>query len=276
MTGPGWLISCSFSIIINDTKHNKEQLTFPVYIHFGAERVLLHAVTEVLSFFIAFRYYLFLKKKQGDAISKDNRLWIILGAALGALLGSRLLGGFENPQELFSSANPWLYLYQNKTVVGGFLGGLWGVELVKLCVGERQSSGDLFTFPMLLGLILGRIGCFSMGIYEETYGLPTHWITGMNLGDGLRRHPVSLYEIGFLLLLWTGLRMAGRRWELANGAQFKLFMIGYLLSRFTLDFIKPHYTFAFGLSTIQLACLVGLLYYYRYLYQPKRLLKTYA
>ncbi|WP_118976048.1 prolipoprotein diacylglyceryl transferase [Taibaiella koreensis] len=251
-------------------------MTFPVYIHLGGEQVLLHAVTEVLSFFIAFRYYLYLKRRQGDEIGKENRLWIILGAASGALIGSRLLGGLENPPGLMHSGHPWRYFYENKTVVGGFLGGLWGVELVKRCIGERRSSGDLFTYPMLLGLILGRIGCFSMGIYEETYGLPTSWITGMYLGDGLLRHPVSLYEIGFLVLLWISLALLEKKYGLATGARFKLFMISYLLFRFLLDFVKPHYTFFFGLSSIQLACLVGLLYYYRYLYQPKRLLKIYA
>ena len=237
---------------------------------------MLHAITEVLSMFVAFRYYLYVKKRQGDAIEKDNRLWIVLGAALGALLGSRLLGGLENPPELMRSNNPLLYFYQNKAVVGGFLGGLWGVELIKLAIGERRSSGDIFTYPMILGLILGRIGCFSMGIYEETYGSPTSFFTGMNLGDGLKRHPVSLYEMLFLILLWIAMIRLERKYTFVSGARFKLFMMAYLLFRLLLDFIKPHYTFPFGLSTIQLACIAGLCYYYRYLYKPKLLLESYA
>ena len=38
-------------------------------------------------------------------------------------------------------------------------------------------------------------------------------------------------------------------------------MIAYIAFRFFLDFIKPHYTFSFGLSTIQVTCIVGLIYY---------------
>ncbi|WP_040680227.1 prolipoprotein diacylglyceryl transferase [Niabella aurantiaca] len=251
-------------------------LEFPVYLHFGTHRILLHMVTEIASFFIAFRFFLYLKRKQGDTISGMNRLYILLGATLGALLGSRLLGGLEDPIALQRSASRLHYFYLNKTVVGGFLGGLAGVEVIKKIIGERQSSGDLYTYPMILGLIIGRIGCFSMGVHEETYGLPTSLFTGMDLGDGLERHPVALYEIVFLGCLALGIRHISRRFALGSGALFKLFMIGYLLFRFLLDFIKPHYTWAVGLSSIQIACLLGLLYYFRYIIHPKRLLIHHA
>ncbi|ANH83634.1 diacylglyceryl transferase [Niabella ginsenosidivorans] len=231
-------------------------------------------VTEIAAFFIAFRYYLYLRRKKGDAISGLHRLYILLGATLGALLGSRLLGGLEDPIALQRSTSPLLYLYANKTIVGGFLGGLAGVELAKKAVGEKQRSGDLYVYPILLGLVIGRIGCFSMGVYEETYGLPTTAFTGMDLGDGLMRHPVALYEIGFLVVLWWLIRWASRRYPLDNGALFKLFMVGYLVFRFLLDFIKPHYTWAIGLSSIQVACLLGLLYYIRFIIHPKKLLTT--
>lgn len=233
-------------------------------------------VTEIASFFIAFRFYLYLKRKQGDTISGMNRLYILLGATVGALLGSRLLGGLEDPEALQRSSSWLQYFYLNKTVVGGFLGGLAGVEVIKKLIGERQRSGDLYTYPMILGLAIGRIGCFSMGVHEETYGLPTHFFAGMDLGDGLPRHPVALYEIAFLACLALGIRSISRRLTLDKGALFKIFMIGYLLFRFLLDFIKPHYTWPVGLSSIQIACLLGLLYYFRYIIQPKRLLTHHA
>lgn len=233
-------------------------------------------VTEIASFFIAFRYYLYLKRKKGDSISGLNRLYILLGATLGALIGSRLLGGLEDPAAMRQSGSALKYFYANKTVVGGFLGGLFGVEGMKMLIGEKQRSGDLYTFPIILGLIIGRIGCFSMGVYEETYGLPTNLFTGMDLGDGRLRHPVALYEIVFLMGLWIFIKQLSRKYPLAEGAQFKIFMISYLLFRFLLDFIKPHYTWAIGLSSIQIACLLGLLYYIRYIISPKKLLKTYA
>jgi prolipoprotein diacylglyceryltransferase len=251
-------------------------MQFPVQVHIGSLSVPLHAVLETTGLFIGFRYFLFLRIKQGDVIAESNRVWIVIAATFGALLGSRLIGALENPVAWAQAQQPIVYFYQNKTVVGGFLGGLFGVEVLKKWIGEKQASGDLFIFPMMLALIIGRFGCFSMGVYEETYGTPTAFITSMNLGDGVLRHPVTLYEIAFLVLLWSALIQIKHSLHLRNGALFKLFLISYLLFRFFLDFLKPHYTFAIGLSTIQITCFAGILYYLPYLIQPKKLLAAYA
>ncbi|PSL48775.1 prolipoprotein diacylglyceryltransferase [Chitinophaga niastensis] len=248
-------------------------MQFPVYISLFSLHFPLHAITETLGMFIGFRYFLYLRLKQSDHIDNSNRIWVILGAIFGALFGSRLLGTLENPPGLLHADNLLFYIYQNKTIVGGLLGGLIGVELIKKGIGESMSTGDLFVYPLILAMIIGRIGCFTMGIYEETYGLPTSLPWGMNLGDGLLRHPVSLYEIVFLILLWQTLAFIGRRYTLVNGARFKLFMIAYLIFRFLLDFIKPGYRFAFGLGSIQLACLAGLIYYLPTVVFPSRLIQ---
>ena len=216
---------------------------------------------------------MYLKKKQGDIIASPNRLWIVIGATLGAFIGSRLIGGLENPVEMMQSKNLFVYFYSNKTMVGGLLGGLAGVELIKKQISEKTASGDLFTFPIILALIIGRIGCFGMGVYEATYGLQTHLPWGMDLGDGVARHPVCLYEIIFLIFICLLLSILNRKYVLQNGAAFKIFMISYLLFRLLLDFIKPHYTFSVGLSTIQLVCLAGLFYYYRYIVHPQKLIR---
>ncbi len=234
---------------------------FPVEISFGNTKIPLHAITEIAAFFIGYRYYSYLKKMQGDSIVSENRLWILIGAIFGALLGSRLVGALENPPALFNAKYIWLYIYSNKTVLGGFLGGLFGVELIKKMIGEKHSSGDLFTYPIILALIIGRIGCFSMGVYEETYGTVTTFFTGMNLGDALLRHPVSLYEIVFLILLWIGLIQVEKKYTLAEGARFKIFMVAYCVYRFSQEFIKPSYPVLIGLSTIQITAIIGLLYY---------------
>ena len=236
-------------------------MTYPYHITIGHSSILLHTIFELLAYFAGFRYYLFLKKRRGDMIPSGNRTWIIIGAIFGALIGSRLLGGLENPPDLMKSGNWPMSFYQNKTVLGGLLGGLWAVEITKKIIREKQSSGDLFVYPLLLALIVGRIGCFSMGVYEETYGIPTTLPWGMNLGDNYIRHPVALYEIIFLAGLWACLALYEKKKILENGMLFKIFMISYLIFRFLLDFIKPHYTWAFGLSSIQVVCLIGLMYY---------------
>jgi prolipoprotein diacylglyceryltransferase len=224
---------------------------------------LLHLIFETLAFVVGYRYFLYLRARQADPIADHRRTWIFIGAAIGALAGSRILGLLEDPQALLGGKEPWYRLLQYKTMVGGLLGGLAGVELVKLRMGEKRSSGDLFTYPLILGIMIGRVGCFFNGTYEPTFGLPTTAWTGMDLGDGIQRHPVVLYEIAFLGLLWASLVQVERRWQLREGLRFQLFMIAYLGFRFFFEFLKPHHPIATNLSAIQFACLAGWLYYGR-------------
>lgn len=245
--------------------------TFPIQLQVGANAVSLHGILEAIGIFLAFRYYLLLRRQNGDAISSEHRIWIVIAAALGAVLGSRIIGALENVPQWMTAPDKLQYFWGNKTLVGGLLGGLFGVESVKKLIGEKQRSGDLFVEPLLLGMIIGRIGCFTTGIYEETYGVPSNLPWAMDLGDGILRHPVVLYEISFLIFLWIAIRKARKQWHLEPGSAFKLFMIGYLAFRFLLDFIKPGWRYAFGLGSIQLACLGGLIYYSRYLIKPRSL-----
>lgn len=252
-------------------------MDFPVYIKIGGSSILLHALLEPIAFFTGFRYYLYLKKKKGDAISSGHRTGIIIGAIFGALAGSRLVGGLENPDQFYREGSILLHFYVNKTVLGGLLGGLFGVELSKKIMGEKKASGDLFVYPIILALIIGRIGCFSMGIAEDTYGLPSNAAWAIDLGDGVPRHPVTLYEILFLILMWFLLRVLSGKIALRSGSLFKLLMIGYLVFRFLLDFIKPHYTYITGLSAIQTTCILGLIWYLPYIIAPRKLvMKVYA
>lgn len=220
----------------------------------------VHLVLEYLAFFIGFRYYLFLRRRSTDAISTTNRLSIILGAALGALIGSRLVGFLENPMVEFSKEN-LIELLNAKTIMGGLFGGLLGVELAKKIVGETQRSGDLFVFPIIIGIFIGRVGCFLSGINEFTYGKATSSIFGMDLGDGVLRHPTSLYELVFLIVLFIALNYTKNKAILKNGELFKWFMILYFGFRFFIEFLKPNVFYVFGLSTIQILCLICLLYY---------------
>jgi phosphatidylglycerol:prolipoprotein diacylglycerol transferase len=222
----------------------------------------IHLILEYLAFFVAFRYYLNLRRNAVDAISTSNRLSIILGAIVGALLGSRIMGFLENPVVDLSEVS-FIQLYETKTIMGGLFGGLLGVESVKRIIGESQSSGDLFTLPIVVGIFIGRIGCFLAGTNEFTYGITTSFITGMNLGDGLNRHPLALYEMVFLALLFILLRNQYRKNQNQNGLLFRLLMISYFGFRFIIEFIKPNTFTLLGFSSIQWLCILCFVYYRR-------------
>lgn len=226
---------------------------------FGS-KVNVHLILEYAAFFIGFRYYIYLKKHSQDPISSTNRLSIIIGAIFGAFLGSRIFGILENPAFTFSPEYI-IRLLNVKTIMGGLFGGLLGVELAKKIIGEKHSSGDLFTFPIILGIIIGRVGCFLAGVNEFTYGKQTSTFFGMDLGDGLLRYPIALFEVIFLVALWIVLKRFQAKFNKERGLLFKYFMITYFLFRFCIEFLKPNTFYVFGLSSIQYLCILCLIYY---------------
>lgn len=219
-----------------------------------------HWLFESLGYFLGFRFYLLARRQRGDSVSTLNRYWAVAGAALGGAIGSKLLYLLEDPAAtLLHLADP-AYLLGGKTIVGGLLGGLIGVELTKKLIGERQSTGDLFTVPLALGLAIGRIGCFLTGLSDNTYGTPTALPWGVDFGDGIPRHPTQLYEILFLLVL-IGWVLRRRRRPYVSGDLFKGFMVGYLAFRLLVEFLKPYPTPYAGLAATQAAAVAGLIYY---------------
>jgi prolipoprotein diacylglyceryltransferase len=242
-------------------------MTFPFFIHIGALTLHPHLVFETLAYFIGFRIYLLTRSK--DRLPPVQSTWVIVAAILGAAVGSKLLFWFEDPQLTVQHWNDPFYLMGGKTIVGALLGGLLTVEWMKKRIGVTRSTGDDFVFPLITGMAIGRIGCFLSGLPDHTYGNPTALWTGVDFGDGIPRHPTQLYEIVFLLALAGGLalvKLRARRQRnqpsaLPEGALFQLFMTGYLLFRFFVDFIKPTVTPYLGLNNMQVACLAALFYY---------------
>lgn len=235
-------------------------MDFPVTFQIFGKTVLAHPVFETLGIFLGMRFYFYLKRKSTEKLSFNTSAAVLIGATAGALIGSKLIGNLENPYVLFENFN-FKRFWTNNTIVGGLAFGLIGVEWAKKIVGHKESTGDLIVYPLIVAIIIGRIGCFLTGIHEETYGLPTTSIFGMHLGDEYLRHPVALYEIGFLIVLWICLKIIEKKRKHPSGFIFQLFMLSYFTFRFFLDFIKPKIDIIGNLGTIQLVCLSVIIYY---------------
>jgi prolipoprotein diacylglyceryltransferase len=238
-------------------------VTFPVEIPFGPWRLHPHLVFESLAYLVGFRLFLMLRRRQGDAINETTRYSVIAGAAVGAALGSKLLHLLQEPTRTLAHLTDVAYLAGGKSIVGGLLGGLIGVELTKRWVGETRSTGDLFVLPLCLGMAIGRLGCFLTGLDDHTYGVPTGLPWGVDFGDGQRRHPTQLYEIAFLALVAVWARRRQAHLE-RSGDLFRGLMLLYLAWRLGVDFLKPDLREYAGLSGIQVACALGLVYYARH------------
>jgi phosphatidylglycerol:prolipoprotein diacylglycerol transferase len=246
---------------------------FPVTIPLGPVRVSAHLVFETLAYFLGFRIYMRMKSRYGDTVQSDHRLLVIAAAAVGAALGSKMLNWFTDPIKLFHNWHNPFYLMQGKTIVGGLIGGLIAVELVKRFNGINQRTGDLFAIPLAAGIAIGRIGCFLTGLEDDTYGIQTALPWGVNFGDGIMRHPTQLYEIIWLTLLAVWLYWLWKNPH-REGDVFKAFMVGYFGFRLAIDFIKPGFPIL-GLTAIQWACVAMLVFYARdlpYIFARKKVL----
>ena len=235
-------------------------MTFPFYIHFGALRLHPHVVFETLAYVVAFRVYLLLRKRGGDALDDGNRWWIIAAAAMGAVVGSKVLYWLEDPALTLAHWHDPAYLMGGKTIAGALIGGLFAVETAKLHLGIKKRTGDLFALPLCVGIAIGRIGCFLTGLDDHTAGTATSLPWGVNFGDGVSRHPTQLYEALFALALGWFLWRRMRRPHV-TGNIFKIFMVAYFVFRLVCDSLKPEVRVFAGLSSIQWACAAMLVYY---------------
>lgn len=236
-------------------------MIFPVYLWIGKLQIHPHFFFESLAYMIAFRLVLLNSRK--DTISVSQRTSVIVGGMVGALAGAKALVLLQHLDLLPQHWQQFLLLLiQGKTVVGAMLGGLIGVELTKKMIGITRSTGDVFVYPLIVGTAIGRIGCFLTGLSDRTYGIATNLPWGIDFGDGIYRHPTQLYEIIFLVIL-IGFLHIRSRYQRQEGDLFKFYMISYLGFRFIIDFIKPDFHPFLGMTAIQIACLLALVYYRR-------------
>ena len=104
--------------------------------------------------------------------------------------------------------------------------------------GCRQQSGSQGgRQPMTLR------GCLFAGLADRTYGVPTRLPWGVDLGDGVTRHPVQVYEsLAMALFLAAYLASLQRRAPWALRRAFYALCVWYGLQRFAWEFLKPYPT----------------------------------
>jgi phosphatidylglycerol:prolipoprotein diacylglycerol transferase len=214
----------------------------PVAVHLGPLAIRWYGLAYVAGFLAAWA----LMNKRAAHPDSDwdaeqvsdlvfySALGIVLGGRLGYVLFYNLPVYLAHPLDIF------------KVWQGGmsFHGGLIGALLACALWGRGAGKGFLNVIDFLapavpIGLCLGRIANFING---ELWGAPTDLSWGVVFPNpeagGIPRHPSQLYEAGleglllFVVLWWYTQR---RR---PVGAVAGLFLLGYGVLRFAVEFVR--------------------------------------
>ncbi len=170
---------------------------------------------------------------------QDLIFYLAVGLVVGARLGYILFYQYMNLAEYLDHPIEIIAVWH-----GGmsFHGGLMGTMAAGWLFSKRQgfsfwAIADRVILTAPIGLGLGRIGNFING---ELYGRPSDlpWAMVFPVGGPLARHPSQIYEafleglVLFLLLLWFSRR------KMPDGFLLGVFMTGYGVSRFFLEFLR--------------------------------------
>ena len=113
-------------------------VNFPINLQIGNLIVPPHLIFDILAFSFGFYLYITIRRKRKDFLHSEDRWNIILGGVIGALILSRLLASLENPSLFFNPPN-FLYYIQGKTIVGGLIGAILGVEITKKILNKKEA-----------------------------------------------------------------------------------------------------------------------------------------
>lgn len=174
-----------------------------------------------------------------------------------------LLLGLAAGSTLFGTLNLHLAGHGGvaKSMLGGVFGAIVAAETFKYFAGIRQSTGLYFVPGLIMLIVVGRVGCFLVGLPDFTYGTETSLPWGVDFGDGVQRHPVQLYEsltmLAFLVVLLLRYPRNSVFWQVQG---FYVFVLVYAGQRFAWEFLKPYPPLLAGLNLFHLLSLVLLAY----------------
>lgn len=221
-----------------------EKILNPVLLQIGSIEIRWYGLLIALSFlpgiYVAYR----MAKNWG--INPDHVFNIAIICAPMALIFARLFFCALNWDYYSRYPIQILYLWQGGlsiygVVFGGILGCLIYAAVSRL---PLLRIMDLGAVPLVLGQAIGRWGNF---FNQELFGYPTNLPWKMYVAPEYREnayqgfnyfHPTFLYESIANLLLFVFLLWRARKKNLAPGVIAGLYLIGYGLIRFLMEFVR--------------------------------------
>lgn len=216
----------------------------PIALDLGFFQVRWYSVAYIAGILIGWWYLMKLIAQPGAPMARRHADDMVFYATLGILIGGRL--GYvlfyrpemiENPADIF------------KLWEGGmsFHGGVIGVSLAIILLARLNRLDwlrihDYVACCVPFGLFFGRLANFVNGeLWGRATDLPWAVAFPGAYAGGVPRHPSQLYEAAlegillFAVLAWAFWRTQARY---EPGKLVGIFLIGYGLSRFLVEFVR--------------------------------------
>jgi phosphatidylglycerol---prolipoprotein diacylglyceryl transferase len=202
-----------------------------------------YSLAYIAGILVGWWYLTKLLAQPGAPMAKRHADDFVFYATLGILIGGRLGYVIFYEPRLFEHPFDLLKVWE-----GGmsFHGGVAGVTCGIILMSRRHGLNwlrvhDYVACCVPFGLFFGRLANFVNG---ELWGRPTNvpWaIIFPRTNDNIPRHPSQLYEAGLeglvlFAVLWFFFWRTKARYE--PGKLVGIFLIGYGLSRFILEFFR--------------------------------------
>lgn len=204
---------------------------------------------------LAFLVGLFLAVKEAKkkGINLKHIYNISFYAILGGLIGSRLYFILTNPNFFISNPLEIFQIWKGGLVFfGGLLGAIIFISIyIKKNKLDFWKFADLFSIPLVVGHIIGRIGCIlgDGGHVGKLTTMP--W--GVLVNNEVRHLTAAYSTIGLLIIL--GILIFLKRRRLKKGVLFLSYIILYSIMRFIIEIFKLEQTYL-GLTLTQYICIV--------------------
>ncbi len=232
---------------------------YPVLFQVGPLTIYSYGVMMALAFLVA--GWIVGKELHRLGYDPNFASSLVMWAAVGGLLGARVLFIIEHMREFLSS--PWSFVFTGAGFIwyGGLIGGVGGVTWRIFRQGlPWPVIMDCLAPAVALGHGIGRIGCQLAG--DGDWGPPTTLPWGMTYPRAIMGwdpgwgpvHPTPIYETMAYTVVFA-LLWSVRRKRYRPGSLFWGYCLLAGTARFFLEFVRINTPILWGLSQAQLVSL---------------------
>ena len=233
---------------------------------FSIGPVEVHAYTVCMLAAVLIGGWLTYREAQRRMRLNEDILMVGSIGLMGGVIGAKLsMLVFLGPTEF------WRQLptipSNGAALTGALFGGYIAVVLTERWLKVDRCTGDLVAPFLPLGQAIGRLGNFLAG---DAWGIPSSLPWAVNQA-GVYRHPVQLYELVLDLALFAFL-WRRRYTTFRDGELFRMYVVGYALIRFPLEFLRyqPTPLDFLGLTLVQWLCIAAVLGFGYQLYLQRK------